>query len=118
MQRELDLHLDTSYDLATLAMAYQIAGEMSQALDYARQALAVLAAYGSEGPEFPQRDYLLCSQVLAAAGEDAAARDALHAASSLVLARADKILDPALRQSFLERVPINHQIVRAMNQAG
>jgi hypothetical protein len=118
MQRELDLHLDTSYDLTTLAVAHLTAGDTAQALDYARQALRILDECGGEGPEFPQRDYYLCSQVLAAVGEDVAARDALHAAASLVLARADKILDPALRQSFLERVPINHQIVRAMNQAG
>jgi tetratricopeptide (TPR) repeat protein len=118
MQRELDLHLDTSYDLTTLAVAHQAAGDTAQALDYARQALCILDECGGEGPEFPQRDYFLCSEVLAAAGEDTAARDALHAAASLVLARAEKILDPALRQSFLERVPINHQIVRAMNQAG
>jgi tetratricopeptide (TPR) repeat protein len=118
MQRELDLHLDTSYDLTTLAVAHLTAGDTAQALDYARQALRILDECGGEGPEFPQRDYFLCSQVLAAVGEDVAARDALHAAASLVLARADKILDPALRQSFLEHVPINHQIVRAMNQAG
>jgi tetratricopeptide (TPR) repeat protein len=118
MQRELDLHLDTTYDLTTLAVAHQAAGDMAQALDYARQALHILDECGGEGPEFPQRDYFLCAQVLAAAGEDAAAQEALHAAASLVLARAEKILDPALRQSFLERVPINQQIMQAMNQAG
>jgi tetratricopeptide (TPR) repeat protein len=118
MQRELDLHLDTSYDLTTLAVAHQTMGDVLQALDYARQALRILDECGGEGPEFPQRDYFLCAQVLAAAGDDAAAREALHAAAALVLARADKILDPALRQSFLERVPINHQIMQAMNQAG
>ena len=65
-----------------------------------------------EGPEFPQRDYFLCYQVLAAAGQAERARAALQSAYDLFMMRADKITDPVLRQSFLERVPINREIVQ------
>ena len=40
------------------------------------------------------------------------ARAALQSAYNLVMARAEKITDPALRQSFLERVPVNREILQ------
>jgi tetratricopeptide (TPR) repeat protein len=116
-RQQLELQLDTTFNLTTLAMAYLKRGEQEQALDYVREALVILDACGGEGPEFPQRDYFLCAQVLQAAGEQLAAQQALRQAYDLVMARAAKISDPAWYQSFLERVPINRQIVRAMQEA-
>lgn len=113
LRQELDLRMDTTYNLATLAMAHLLRGEHTLALTYTHQALTILDECGGEGPEFPQRDYFLCSQVLDAAGEAGAAQRALQAASTLVTARAEKIVDPSLRMSFLEQVPINRQIVQA-----
>jgi class 3 adenylate cyclase len=115
-RRELDLVLDTTYNLATLAVAHMQAGRETQALDYARKALAILDECGGEGPESPQRDYFLCAQVLEAASETDAARAALQSAYDLLMARADKLTDPAMRQSFLEQVDLNRQIVRAFQQ--
>ena len=43
---------------------------------------------------------------------EAAARVALGSAYDLVISQADKITDITLRQSFLEKVEINRQIVR------
>jgi tetratricopeptide (TPR) repeat protein len=112
IRREIDLLLWTTADLTTLAVAHLASGDMDIALDYARQALAILDECGGEGPEFPQQDYFICYQVLAAAGQEEAAHVALQSAYDLVMARADKIRDPALRQSFLKRVPINREIVQ------
>jgi hypothetical protein len=87
-------------------------GDIEQALVYAQEALTILEECGGEGPESPQRDYFLCHQVLAAAGQAERAQTALQSAYDLVIARADKMTDPALRQSFLEQVAINHKIVQ------
>lgn len=112
--QELDLRLYSTYDLTNLAVSYLALGASEEALDYARQALHILDECGGNGPETPQRDYFLCAQVLAAIGDSTGTRTALHSAYKLVLERAEKIVDPELRQSFLERVPINRQIMQAM----
>jgi tetratricopeptide (TPR) repeat protein/class 3 adenylate cyclase len=112
LRRELDLQVWTTADLATLAGAYSAAGQADRALDCARQALTILDDCGGEGPEYPHRDYFVCYQVLSAAGQAAAARTALGSAYKLVMTQAENIIDSTLRQSFLERVEINRQIVR------
>jgi tetratricopeptide (TPR) repeat protein len=112
VRRELNMRLNTTDDLATLAAAYLIGGDVAQALACAQEALTILEECGGEGPEFPQRDYFSCYQVLSAVGQGETARDALQSAYDLVAARAEKIADPALRRSFLERVSINREIVR------
>ena len=86
--------------------------DIGRALDYAQRALHLLDECGGVGPEFPQRDYLVCYQVLSAVGQDRAALRALEGAYKLVMARAARISDPGLRRSFLERVPTNGQIVQ------
>jgi adenylate cyclase len=112
MRQELALRLWTTPDLATLAAAHLAAGNAARAASYAHQAIAVLDECGGQGPEYPYRDYFVCYQVLSAAGQEEAASSALRAAYNLVMAHAEKIADPALRQSFLERVQINREIVR------
>lgn len=112
IRQQAGLRLYTSGDLATLAAAYLALEDANRALDCARQALAILEECKGEGPEFPQQDYFLCYQVLQARGQAQAARDALRSAYSLVMASAEKIADPALRQSFLAKVPINREIVQ------
>jgi tetratricopeptide (TPR) repeat protein len=112
MRRQNDLRLWTTADLATIASTYLASGKLAQALDYAQQALSILNECGGEGPEAPHRDYFICYQVLSAAGQIEAARAALEPAYALVMARARKLTDPAIRRSFLERVRINHAIVQ------
>lgn len=106
----LDIRLGTADDLSTLAAAHLAAGDLDQALTCAEQAAAILDECGGEGPDFPQRDYFVAYQVLAAAGQPEKAQAALQSAYDLLLARADKITDLALRRSFLERVAVNKQI--------
>jgi hypothetical protein len=50
--------------------------------------------------------------VLAAAHRSQAARNALRSAYELVMARAEKISDPALRGFFLQQVKFNQDILR------
>jgi tetratricopeptide (TPR) repeat protein len=118
MRRELGLELLAADDLALLATAHQrsLPPQVGQALDHARQCLSILDESGGEGPEFPARDYYLCYQVLVANEQTAAARAALSSAYRLVEARAVKIDDPAQRQSYLENVPFNRQILHEMEK--
>jgi tetratricopeptide (TPR) repeat protein len=112
MRREAELWLWTTADLATLAAAHLDAGDLSRAIQYTEKAIAILDECGSEGPEFPQRDYLIGYRVLRAAGQQEQAAAALQCAYDLVVARAAKIATPALRESFLNQVPINREIAR------
>ncbi len=113
LRRELGLQLWTTADLATLAAAYLATGNVAMALDYAVQALALLDECGGVGPEFPHHDYLVCSQVLEAAGESGRAAQALQSAYEQLMAQANRISDPSLRRSFLEQAPLNREIVQA-----
>lgn len=117
LRQKLALHLNIVDDLALLAKAHLLAGDQARAVEYARQALAILTECNGEGPEFPARDYFYCYQVLTAAGESTAAQSALQAAYALVTTRAGMITDPALRQSFLECVAINREIVTACTRS-
>jgi predicted ATPase/class 3 adenylate cyclase len=118
MRRELGLDLLAADDLALLAFAHRRSEPPAtvQALDCARQCLAILEECDGEGPEFPARDYFYCYRVLAADGQVEAAAAALAAAHGLVIARTDKIDDPARRQSYLENVPPNQQILDEMQK--
>jgi tetratricopeptide (TPR) repeat protein len=116
LRHKLDVRPNEADDLAILALAHWYLDAVDNALNYARQACAILDECAGEGPEFPQRDYFLCYKVFAAVDEMATARHALEAAYRLVMSRADKITDPDLRRSFLERVTINRQIVAEMQK--
>ncbi len=116
LRRELDLRPNEADDLAVMAVANLHATEYAHALDQAKQALAILDECQGEGPEFPQRDYFFCYQVFVANQDVAWARHALQSAHQLVMKRAEKITDPALRHSFLENVPINRRIVDEMQR--
>jgi adenylate cyclase len=113
IRRELEQRPLQADDLALLAMAHLELGEREMALGHAREALAILDECGAEGPEAPQRDYYTCYRVLAATGHLEQARQALQEAYDLVIARAEKIIAPAMRQSFLENVAQNREIIAA-----
>jgi tetratricopeptide (TPR) repeat protein len=117
-QRQESQPLLITADLATLAAAHLARGTREEALGYASQALTILDECSGQGPEFPPRDYFLCYQVLSAAGQELEARAALGAAYKLVMARAEKITDAVLRQSFLEKVRVNREIVQEAESAG
>jgi class 3 adenylate cyclase/tetratricopeptide (TPR) repeat protein len=116
LRQSLEMHLDTADNLANLAIAFLQINDMVQALNYAQQTLTILDMCGGEGPEFPQQDYFICYQIFAVAKQANQAQTALKSAYNLVMTRAAKITDPILRQSFLERVAINREIVAAYQQ--
>ena len=107
---EMGLRVSTTSDLSTLALAHLAMDELGQALAYARESLAILDECGGEGPDYPHRDYFVCAQVLAAAGEAQAAERALATARRLLQEQAQRISDPAMRRSFLENVTFNRAI--------
>ncbi|MBE7550287.1 MAG: tetratricopeptide repeat protein [Anaerolineales bacterium] len=111
LRQELDMRFATPDNLAILASAYLSAGDLTQALKYATQTKAILAECGAEGPEFSQQDYFIIHQVFTATGQTEHAQATLELAYQLVLARAKKITDQTLRQSFLEQVAINRTII-------
>jgi hypothetical protein len=113
LRQELNMRFATPDNLATLAAAYLARGDLSEAMGYAAQIQAILEECGGEGPEFPQHDYFILYQILTAAGHTQQAKTALQMAYNLVIIRAEKIIDPALRQSFLERVVVNRMIVNS-----
>ena len=88
------------------------------ALNYAEQTLVILNECAGKGPEFPLLDYFICYQVFTAGGEFRLARLALQSAYQGVIERAEKITDAALRQSFLEQVALNRDIVSAYQGNG
>jgi len=65
-----------------------------------------------EGAE--EEIYFVHSQVLAAIGCAPEAQDALQQAYDELLTKADRLTDPALRRSFLERVRVNCEIQAAV----
>jgi class 3 adenylate cyclase/tetratricopeptide (TPR) repeat protein len=116
LRQGLGLRLHTTYDLTTLAAIHLAMSEISQAMDYTEQVLSILEECGGEGPEFPERDYWISYQVLAAAGQAERAKTVLKSAYHLVMSRAERITDLDLRHSFLERVEVNREIVTAYRQ--
>jgi tetratricopeptide (TPR) repeat protein len=111
MRQERGLHVLATVDLVTLAGAYQTRGHILHALGYARMALGILDNCKGVGPEHPHHDYLRCYHVLSAAGFESEAGAALQSAYDLLVAQAGKIEDPVMKNSFLEQVRLNREIV-------
>ncbi len=118
IRKRLGLQSQAIADLTTLASAYLAQGQLPTALENARQASELLNECHGEGAEAPQYDYFVCHEVFATAGETETAQAALRAAYQLVINRANNIAEPALRQSFLEKVPANRQIMEAAQKQG
>jgi tetratricopeptide (TPR) repeat protein len=93
-----------------LAQILLMKGATEEAFATAREAMQALAALGSVD-EGEAQIRLVHARVLDAAGDADGAREAIGAAREIVLAKAAKISDPALRESFLGRVPEHVQIL-------
>ena len=102
--------LSTTGVLATLAAAQVALDQHDEALATAKRALSILDACGGQGPDFPHRDYWVCAQVLEALGEVDAAHTARRRAHELLMARAARISDPAMRHTYLEQIAVHHDI--------
>jgi tetratricopeptide (TPR) repeat protein len=99
-----------AYALGVLAQALLDQGRAALALSVGEEAAALLRA----SPEIEEGEAvvnLAHIEALLAAGRGEAAQQALGAARSRLLARADRISDPVWRESFLTRVPDNARIL-------
>jgi predicted ATPase/DNA-binding SARP family transcriptional activator len=100
--------------LAGLARFCLALGDLSHALDYAEDILAIMLKTGVNGTEEPLRIYLTSYQVLNACG-DARATNILDEAFQLLQERASRIGNEQNRSVFLEKVAVHRQILKAHN---
>lgn len=101
--------------LAGLALVKLHTEDSEQALTTVDEIVSWLDAHGPAGVEFPVLVYLIAHRVLAALAAarpdlEAKARQVLEAGHALLMERADRIDDEALRQQFLEAIPFNRKI--------
>jgi predicted ATPase/class 3 adenylate cyclase len=108
---ELDQPLSATVVYATLAAAELALGHTGAAGAAVHQALEILDGCGGDGPDFPQRDYWLCAQTLAALGATETAARARTAAANLLLLRAGRISDAAMRTSYLTEIAVHAGIL-------
>jgi class 3 adenylate cyclase/tetratricopeptide (TPR) repeat protein len=99
--------------LARMALAR---GDTASALAQVESILSHLGSGGSlDGADEPLRVYLSCYSVLAA-GADERAEPVLRTAYDLLQARAGAISNEAARQSYLQNVACNREIIEAWRQ--
>jgi hypothetical protein len=84
-------------------------GRVEDARRLAEDAVRTCDALGS----YPIPARLCLAEAHAAAGEGASSRAVLAEAHAILLAQAGRVGDPALRRSFLERVPEHARVVEA-----
>jgi hypothetical protein len=116
--RSLDLSLSTTADLTTIAASLLGLQREREALFYITEAIKTLDLCRGEGPDYPHRDYWLCAQTLQTLGEVSLAKHALESAYRLLLRQAHKISNLSMRQSYLDNIAYNREILQAAKQAG
>ncbi len=115
---ELGVETMATDNLAVLALAYARLDQPGKALEYAGRAIQILDTAGGEGLENPIQDYLLVYQALALLKQDEQARNALSNALRLAMHSADRILDPHVRQTYLDNVPACRQVLSEARRLG
>jgi tetratricopeptide (TPR) repeat protein len=98
------------FAIALLARALLAQGRPVEALVSAREAYAQLESLGVvDDGEATIR--LALAECLVATGDKLAAKEVLDKAASRILASAEAIADPAIRESFLTRIPEHRRIL-------
>jgi eukaryotic-like serine/threonine-protein kinase len=105
------------YALGVLASALLAAGRVAEARGPASEAAALLASLGSveSGESLVGAAF---AETLHASGDTEGARRVIAESRTKLLARANRIEDPRLRQSFLERVADNARILSRAREWG
>ena len=85
--------------------------ELTEALSLVEEVLDSLAQEPLEGLDEPIRIYLTCYHVLQSCG-DCRANDVLQRAYDRLMGIAEKITDPAIRATFLDRVPAHRELTQ------
>lgn len=111
----LQLNLSITSNLSIMAQAQLAMNNPAAALTIVINNLQILDNCAGEGPDFPQRDYLMCYQVLQALDKTTQASNALEAAYRLLMRQAERISDLDMRRSYLENVTYNRNILQAVN---
>ncbi|MEJ2209753.1 MAG: adenylate/guanylate cyclase domain-containing protein [Anaerolineae bacterium] len=109
--RELGLKAEAVVSLSFLGQALLARGDAAAAAAASQQALELLAE--QKAVEELQQVHWNHYRVMAALGDEDAARQALAAARDAVLEQAARIGDPEKREAFLHRVTVNRQILEA-----
>ena len=110
LQRKLNLENNAAESLAGLARIAWLRSDFSQAQTLVLELLQHLEQKNLDGTDDPARVYLTCYQVLEAA-QDGRAIQVLEAGYRIIQKRASKMDSAASRQSFLENVPSNRELV-------
>lgn len=92
------------------------AGEGTQALSLVEQVLDFLAQQTLEGVDEPIQIYLTCYHMLSRQGDDRRAGNLLQRTHDLLMVNAEKIIDPAIRTTFLENVPSHRELMQLWEQ--
>jgi class 3 adenylate cyclase/tetratricopeptide (TPR) repeat protein len=111
---QLDQPLSSTIVYATAAAASLALGDRTGAETAVQRALGILDECGGDGPDFPQRDYWLCAQTLAALGHHATAHRARTQAATLLARRAERISDPTMRSTYLTKVQVHAEIMAVL----
>jgi hypothetical protein len=99
--------------LARVALAQ---GDVETARAHTEEMLDHVRAHGLVLVEFPFQIYQTAFLVFQACGSLPAARQVLQEAVQALMERAEQIADPALRSSFLERVPVHEELLEAWRE--
>jgi hypothetical protein len=92
-------------------------GEGTSALSLVEQVLDYLAYQPLEGVDEPIQIYLTCYHVLRGLGDDLRAGDVLQQAHNRLMVNAEKIVDPAIRATYLENVPSHRALMQLWKQS-
>jgi predicted ATPase/class 3 adenylate cyclase len=112
----LQLELSTTSALTIIATAHLALNNRFDARTSIYKALQILDDCEGEGPDFPQRDYWMCYEVLRTLGETKLADQALTAAYRLLMQQSEQINDSTMRRSYIENVAFNRSIRQAIGE--
>jgi tetratricopeptide (TPR) repeat protein len=111
LRRQLRQHALVQDPQAGLARAALARDRLDEALPLVEEILDYTSHKGTDGIDEPVLVYLTCYSVLHAARQERAA-EALRAGYELLMGRAARINDPALRRSYLENLPAHAELLR------
>lgn len=111
---ELGIQQALITELCTLAQAYLQLGDRIRTNQKILEAYTLLEEFGSDGLDYPQREYFTCYRIFEQLGDPEIAVAALNKAHQILQSKAADISEPTMRQSFLQNVDFNRQIIAAM----
>ncbi|MCA9930655.1 MAG: tetratricopeptide repeat protein [Anaerolineales bacterium] len=112
IKQELGQEAGKVDNLAELALISLSEEENDAALAFAEQISGWITEKGINGIEYPLKAYMSCMTVFEAVGQYTRAQASSAAAFDLLTSNANKISDPDIRQSYLQKVPLHQEIHR------